>query len=272
MTAQRWARAWNVPYVERRVQSSLETLLEERADALLVFGEKSPVLWDSQGRLPFHAGMAELRLQRIDSGDRDDALVRVGHMKAGETVFDATLGLAQDARVAARLVGPTGRVLGMERSLPLFALAASGLAEVSAPGSCAVEVEHGDAAERLAQLPDSSFDCVMFDPMFEREKRAQPGFELLRRHAARDGVSPESLAHATRVARRCVLVKAARYTSTFERLGLAPEWASSRASVVWARIDVRTRGAQAHDAKTVPEFRAPRAPRATPSPPLPRAS
>ena len=150
----------------------------------------------------------------------------------GERVLDATLGYAQDARVAARLVGPGGLVLGVESSMPLAVLAEASLRR---EGS-AIEVRHADSGEVLRGMPAASVDVVLFDPMFGRALAAQPGFEMLRRLANPSPLKAEILAEARRVARRAVLVKAARYTPMLRSLGLRHEHASRSAPVVWARV------------------------------------
>jgi hypothetical protein len=59
---------------------------------------------------------------------------------------------------------------------------------------------------------------------------------MLRRLANPSPLKAEVLAEARRVARRAVLVKAARYTPMLRSLGLRPEHASRSAPVVWARM------------------------------------
>ena len=123
-------------------------------------------------------------------------------------------------------------MLGVESSLPLAVLADASLRR---EGS-AIEVRHGEGGDLLRGLPQGSVDVVLFDPMFGRALAAQPGFEMLRRLANPAPLTAEVLAEARRVARRSVLVKAARYTPMLRSLGLRPEHASRSAPVVWARI------------------------------------
>jgi hypothetical protein len=99
-----------------------------------------------------------------------------------------------------------------------------------------IEVRHADSGGLLRGLPSASADVVLFDPMFGRALAAQPGFEMLRRLANPSPLKAEVLAEARRVARRAVLVKAARYTPVLRSLGLRPEHASRSAPVVWARV------------------------------------
>ncbi len=213
-------------------------MLGNEADALIVFGRDGVTLWDLQGSLKFHPGVARLRLRRLDRGEMDDAFLRVAELREGERVLDCTLGLGQDALVAARAVGPKGRVGGVEKSLPLYAVVSEGLAAFDyGPKSCRVECVWADSGEYLAGLPPKAFDVVVFDPMFERPRGAQQAFEVVRRYAEYAPLSAEVLERAKRVAARCVVVKGWRYSREFKRLGIQPVLLSRFADVAWARVD-----------------------------------
>ena len=90
--------------------------------------------------------------------------------------------------------------------------------------------------EFLARQPDKSFDCVLFDPMFDRPQRCSPAFEMLRRHAEHSPLIPAALENAQRVARRNVLVKGPRHSSEWKRLGLKAEPSSPYSPTSWARL------------------------------------
>lgn len=226
---------WRVPF-RPRPAGPLQRLLAE-ATAVLVVERRGVTLWDASGKARWSPGLAALRLKALERGEQTDALVGVGALVPGERVLDCTLGLAQDARVASRLVGPGGRVLGLEASLPLAMLAAEGLRrEARDAGSAEIEVRHAEAGQVLATLEPGAFDVVFLDPMFSRERRAQPGFALLRRLAWARPLEAETLAQARRVAVRAVLVKAPRYGRELKALGLRPEPSSRSAPVVWVRL------------------------------------
>jgi 16S rRNA (guanine1516-N2)-methyltransferase len=225
------AERWGLPLLLRRPKAPLTGLFVQ-ARVLVVFGENAVSLWDRHGHVAGGPGLAALRLKEIAKGRAEDPLQRIGELAPGERVLDATLGFAQDARVAARLVGPDGSVLGIESSMPLAVLADASLRR---EGS-AVEVRHADSGEVLRGLPAASVDVVLFDPMFGRALASQPGFEMLRRLANPSPLRADVLAEAQRVARRVVLVKAARYTPMLRNLGLRHEHASRSAPVVWARV------------------------------------
>jgi 16S rRNA (guanine1516-N2)-methyltransferase len=227
---------WRVAYLPRPTRGPLAALLSE-AETLLIVERSGVSLKDEEGSVRWSSGLAALRLQALDAGEQGEALVRVGALARGERVLDCTLGLAQDARVAARLVGPTGQLVGLEMSLPLAMLAAEGLRrEGEEPRSARISVHHADCRPALATLAPGSFDVVLLDPMFSRERRAQPSFSMLRRLASPTRLDGATLSLAKRVARRVVLVKAARYGPELKTLGLTPERASRSAPVVWARL------------------------------------
>ncbi|MCC5691546.1 hypothetical protein, partial [Klebsiella pneumoniae] len=61
-------------------------------------------------------------------------------------------------------------------------------------------------------------------------------FETLRRHADTSPLTAEALEEARRVARRAVVLKGARYSRDFKRLGVTPLPARPNATVLWARV------------------------------------
>jgi SAM-dependent methyltransferase len=237
--ARQAARDWNLPFIGRRKKEPIGPMLESVADAFVVFEREGVSLWDREGSFRFNPGMAHLRRLRILSGQRDgdDALVRVAGLRAGDHLLDCTLGLGQDALVAALVVGPSGRVVGLERSLALYAVVSEGLkAYDHGPASCCVEAVHADAHAYLRSLPAGSFDVVFFDPMFEKPRKSQPAFEMLRRFAEHAPLSPETLEEARRVARRWVVVKGSKYSDDLKKLGLEAEPGSRYTSVIWGRV------------------------------------
>ena len=224
-----------------RAQLPLDPMLEA-GGAALVFEERTIRLLDAIGSLRFHPGLAHLRLQRLESGE-GDTLVRLAALRPGDSVLDCTLGQAQDARVAARAVGPTGRVTGVEHSLALAALQDAGFRRPTSRDARSAEIHviHAEALDVLRARPDRSEDVILFDPMFSRPKKSQPGFEVLRRHAAEEPLSRELLEEAARVARRRVLVKAGRYGGDLHRLGLEPVGRTRSSELEWGIVDLESR-------------------------------
>ena len=236
LRAKEAARRWGLPFLERRRKAPLGPML--KGGALLVFGAEGLALWNSRGVLRFSPGMARLRVKRIDAGVRDDLLIRTAGFEAGQTVLDCTLGLAADALVAARAVGRAGRVVGLESSQALFALASEGLEGYDpGPESCRVDALHQSAESFISLQPDQSFDHILFDPMFQRPRRSSPSFEMLRRFADYSPLTVSMLHQAARVARVSVVVKAARHSDDLRKLGLSAQPGSPYATVVWARLD-----------------------------------
>jgi SAM-dependent methyltransferase len=233
--AQAAARGWGLPFFARHSKESITPWFESRAEALIVFGHNGVTLWDREGHHAFHGGMAHLRRLRLAAGE-PDTFVRMAELRKGDAVLDCTLGLGQDALVASLAVGPEGRVVGVEKSLALYAIVSEGLKTYElGPESCRVEVVHADTHEYLRTLPSRSFDVVYFDPMFSRPTKSQPGFDVLRRFAEHASLTPEALQEGRRVARRWVVVKGSRYSDDLRRLGLSQEPGSRHTEVVWGR-------------------------------------
>lgn len=229
-----------VPYLRRTHKRPLSQMLRENAEALVVLEQGAVSLVDAQGSLRFSPGLAHLRIKQLDAGVQEDMLLRLGALSEGERVLDCTLGLGADAQVAARLVGPGGHVTALEKSPALYLLARHGLAGLARhPRACDIHVRHADAAAHLRTLPAGAFDVVLFDPMFGRERKSSVAFETLRRHADYAPLTREVLQEAQRVARRLVLLKGARYSTDFKKLGVRPEPARPNATVLWARVPGR---------------------------------
>ncbi len=224
------AEAWGLPFFPPGSESV--------ADALLVRSGDGWRLDDANGSLSFTPGMAALRVKRLGTGiGGDDTLLRLCELAPGDSVLDGTFGLGADALVCARRVGPKGRVIGVEASLPLFALASEGLKrEPPFADSATIDLRHGTALAVLKTFETKSLDCVIFDPMFDVPKRSTPAFDLLRRHAFHEPLDQETLAEARRVAKRWVVVKGGRYGQELERLGLEPERLSRFKPLVFARV------------------------------------
>ncbi|MGQ0508536.1 MAG: class I SAM-dependent methyltransferase [Myxococcaceae bacterium] len=221
--AQALASRLSVPFVPYEPTVVVEQLLQRAAAVLRVRGDGVELI-DAQGATRWTPGMADLRIRRLEQGvDQPDGILVAGEIREGDRVLDCTLGLAQDAWVLAHAVGKRGRVVGLEKSLPLYALSSEGLRTQDAVSSRAlIECIHTDAFTYLTSQPTGTFDVVYFDPMFSKSALAQSGFSLLRRHAAHAPPPPELLKEAARVARRWVVVKAAPNTGDLHRLGLSP--------------------------------------------------
>lgn len=231
------AAEYALPFIERARKESLESWLL-RYDGVFVSARNGLTLWSRGGELRWSEGLAHLRVGRIDDGEGgDDQFLRHAQLRPGDAVLDCTLGLAQDALVAARAVGPGGRVVGVEKSRALYVLTTEGLgAHEYGPASAKIETVNDDAASFLAGQQARSFDVVVFDPMHEKPNKAQPAFEGLRTWADYAELTEPMIEAARRVAKRYVLIKASRYSQDLKKFGLTAETAPSSATIVWAKL------------------------------------
>ena len=83
-------------------------------------------------------------------------LWQLGRLEAGERVLDLGSGAGTDSLIAAQMVGPQGRVTGIDMTPQMLAKARAAAAEMGSENAEFVEAE----AERLP-FPDGSFDVVI---------------------------------------------------------------------------------------------------------------
>jgi SAM-dependent methyltransferase len=104
---------------------------------------------------------AEERRRLIDQAltiDRaTERYLREAGIEEGMRVLDLGSGMGDTALLAARLVGPSGRVLGIERSQTMIAAATARMRSLDAPQ---VEIVAGDVTE-LPRLGGRPFDAVI---------------------------------------------------------------------------------------------------------------
>ena len=84
-----------------------------------------------------------------------------------------------------------------------------------------IEVRHSHHLDYLKSLPDQSVDIVYFDPMFREPITDSASINPLRHYANGEPLDAESVREAIRVARKTVVMKEARSSGEFERLGFA---------------------------------------------------
>jgi hypothetical protein len=167
-------------------------------------------------------GMGFLRLVRARKGEVDP-LVKAAALKPGDRVFDATLGLAGDALLAASATRTP--VVGLEANPVLAAFVTAALRRIQAAGRAAAElidVRCADHRSVLKEMPARSVDVVLFDPMFRSAAEAGALFELVRQLGNPAPLTGETLREARRVASRGVLIKDAPPGMELARLGLEP--------------------------------------------------
>lgn len=251
--AERLASALNSPYIERRGRSVAEVAADwpgpGEIDGVLVVESTRLTLVglaDSRpagARLFFHPGMAPGRIRRAARGRRDTMLEAMG-LNQGDEVLDCTLGLGNDAIVAAWAVGPLGKVVGIEFSAALAEIARAGLRDYresdpdAAEAMRRIEVVCADHLMHLMSCPDQSYDVVYFDPMFREPLRLSSGIAGLRRFACHAKLSGNAVREATRVARRRVVIKDRRRGSELDRLGVTTRSGGRGSRIEYGIIDV----------------------------------
>lgn len=210
--AKAWAQRLRVPYVKRYDNGSLDAMLEDlQLDALLISGKKGPQLYSREGMMLYHPGLGKVRWQRVVQRKETDNFVTALAVGPGQRVLDCTVGLAADALLASHAVGETGKVIGLEASLPLWFLTSQGIASYKAKfpemeqDLHRIEIVHAEASEYLQKLPDNCFDTVYFDPMFRQPVRKSSEMVPLRPLACHDPLSVETVERALRVAPRVVI-------------------------------------------------------------------
>ncbi len=70
-----------------------------------------------------------------------------------------------------------------------------------------IEIKNNDHLLYLKSLPDRSYDCVYFDPMFEQKIDHSNGIDPLKSWAHHEELLVESLQEAKRVAKHRVVLK-----------------------------------------------------------------
>jgi SAM-dependent methyltransferase len=204
---------------------------------ILNLTRKGTFLDDGQSRLAFHPNLAIIRILQGLRGEQDRFLAAT-NLKSGQTFLDATLGLGTDALVAAWQVGRSGKVMAFENSPLLAALMKEGLHSLKAKqlptitnpnkqkawqelilASQRIEVIWGDHQSLLAELPDSSFDVIYFDPMFRHTREKSSSIQPLHRYSDHRPLQAETIKEACRVACSRVVLKERKGSSEFARLG-----------------------------------------------------
>jgi len=244
--ATEWAARLGVRAVARSLRSIQKLCREEGVDGALVLSpERPPTFMPADGRMRYyyHPGMALTRIRNLRKG-LGDPMVTAMRLQPGDAVLDCTLGRASDALVASFVVGPAGRVVGIESSPLLAELTLHGLrtyepaSEALGPVFRRIEVHRGDHLTLLRDTADRGFDVVCFDPLFEEPVEASSGMEPFRPLADTQPLRPEAVTDARRVARRCVVIKERSDAGLWERLQVNRMVAGKASSIAYGVIDL----------------------------------
>lgn len=241
--ARDWARQLQVPYVKRYENGSLDAMLDDyHIDALLIAGEKGPQLYSREGMLRYHPGLGKVRWQRVVQRHETDNFLTALNIRPGQRVLDCTAGLAADALLASHAVGETGKVIGLEASLPLWFITSRGVKSYQSKFSelvqdlQRVDIIYAEASAYLKALPENCFDAVYFDPMFRQPVKKSSGMAPLRPLAFHEPLTSETVELALKVAPRVVIKE--RSVEILQRYGCT-EFVGTKYSAV--RFGIRKR-------------------------------
>ena len=202
-----------IPVIARNNKGIPWLLGQYQLDCLLVEEEHTLVLhWSDGQQLFFHPGMAVPRIKQLKDGKKE-LLTQVLDVQSGDTILDCTMGMANDAIVAAFAAGTGGSVTALESSPLTYVITTYGLQNWPTESwrmqeaMARIQPFCIDYRQYLAQQQKNSYDLVYFDPMFERPIWQSSGIAALRRQADYSPLTQESLELARTSARRRVVVK-----------------------------------------------------------------
>lgn len=215
----------NLPFIERR-KTSVQNLQKQTRTPILVVGKERLELFplDSEEPLFFHPSSSLFRMKRLDRLEKD-SFIEISGLSTGDALLDCTLGLASDSLVAAYWVGSAGKVVGLEANPLLAYIVNEGLQcwpTDYPPLQSAmnkVQVMNFSYEDYLRQLPDHSYDCVYFDPMFEHSIEESEVMRNWGEIAKYSHLNKEVIEEAKRVAKKRVVLKAHYKSQSFEELG-----------------------------------------------------
>lgn len=231
--------AWQII---RRGNKPLPDLFAENKafDQVLVVQTERLLLVSREGwELFFHPNMAYLRLGNVTRGGRD-WLLEAAQLQAGDRVLDATLGFAAEAILCAHVVGPTGRVDGVEASDAVACVVDHGLRRLCTASALLNEtmrrvnvVANGHHLEWMRGCADQSYDVVCFDPFFETPVGMEEGLSKLRAFGEHHPLTRESIDEARRIACKRIVVKAPKWSPLFDDLGFVERVGSRSGKVAY---------------------------------------
>lgn len=210
-------------FVQRK-KRSIQLIQQVEKEDCIVVGKERLELYPLEDSEPFffHPNSAMFRVKRMMKGE-NDPFVEAAGLYAGKTLLDCTLGLASDSIVASFIVGKKGKVTGIEGNPYVGYIVknglhswASGIPELD-QAMKRIQVINKLSLPFLKSIPDQSYDCVYFDPMFEDHTLESDGIKALKRFAIYEEMTDQVIEEAKRVAKERVVLKDHYRSSRFER-------------------------------------------------------
>jgi len=235
--AEQWARRLGTKSISRSDRRLAAIAADENVPGVLVIGATRPTYYQPASGLEyfFHPSMAKVRIHNLKTG-RGDPMITAMSLTEGDQVLDCTLGRSADAIVASWVVGPRGKVVGIEKVPVIAQMAIAGLQnyEIS-PADVAkamrrIKAYQADYNEYLANRPDKEFDIVYFDPIFDEPLERSLAIVPLRALADDEPVGVEAIQQALQVARRGVVIKQRVGTGLWDQLPFSVELISGTSS------------------------------------------
>lgn len=222
--AKEWAQSINGRYVPRKKHSvsKLQSIYDNqriwicsKVELKYIQGAEPPLF--------FHPSTALVRVKRVINGEQD-TLMTCANMQAGDSVLDCTAGLASDSIVFSFVGGLSSQVTAIESERVPYLLVKEGLKHYHSElpqlneAMRRIHVLHADHLQYLQQLANNSVDIIYFDPMFRQAIDESVALSPLREVANPRPLQLEAIQEATRVARKCVVLKEHRDSAEFARL------------------------------------------------------
>lgn len=232
------------PFVSRNKKSLAYLLKENNAQGIVVWLPEGPVLYCGQEKFFFHPSMAKNRLASFRKFSIPDPMVKACALEENDSFLDCTLGLGADSIVASYFCS-SGKVTGLESSTAIASIVKWGIKLYNSQilwlnkAVKRIELINCDHEAYLAQLEDSSYDIVYFDPMFRKpvlKSQAIAPLRLLANHAP---LEKNVIDEACRVARKRVVVKEMPSGSEFSRLGIEKIIGSRHNKIAFGIIEVK---------------------------------
>jgi len=231
----------NIPYLPRKYKNIDEMFCQNEIKGILVVGRDRLTYKYQGGNFFFHLGMVKLRIKAIVNG-KTDQMIKALDLHPGDSVLDCTMGLGWDSIVAAYMNGE-GEVTGLERSRIISFVVKEGLSGYGAgdpqldKAMKKIKVICCDYNVFLKKQADNSVDIIYFDPMFRIPTKNSSSMEIMRPLTDRSPLAREAIQEALRVARRRVVVKEARNSTEFLRLGIDKISGGKYSSVAYGIIE-----------------------------------